>query len=56
MKTSTTARLAAVCAAAFITLVLFDGVASLARPHDTPVADTLAMAKVHTPALRSGRP
>ena len=32
MKTSTTARLAAACAAVLITLVLFDSVASLARP------------------------
>jgi hypothetical protein len=55
MKTSTIVRLAAVCSAAFITFALFESVATLARPDNTHVAGTLAVAKVQARDSRSGR-
>ena len=58
MKTSITVRLAAACAAVFISFVLLAGVAALARPRNALAADTLAVAvaEVQAPDLRSGTP
>ena len=47
------ARVAVALGSAFITLVLFSGVASLADPHQAGASVHMAMAKASAPAVRN---